>query len=104
MKQVARAFTLSPQAPKLSEELDRMVGALTTPPSDLPLVAKAFVDLQVARHDADYNTSRRFTRQEVAVLVGSGREAFKAWRRTRTTPLAKAFLIALLVSKKWDRE
>jgi len=104
MKQVSRAFMLSKQSPKLPPEIDAMVKALPSPPSDLHLVATAFVTLQEIRQEADYNTGRRFSRREAEDLVELGREAFLAWRRIRSTPLAKAYLIALLVAKKWDRE
>ncbi len=104
MKQVARTFTLSHQAPKLPTEIDAIVLVSPGAAADVAAVARAFVRLQESRHAADDNTDRRFNRREVELLVDLAQQSFLAWRRTRTTPLARAFLISLLVGKRWDRE
>ena len=81
-----------------------MVRGLPFPPEDLKTVATAFVELQEARHEADYDTGQRFVPREVEAIVKQAEEAFQAWRRTRSTPLARTYLIALLVARNWGRE
>ncbi len=59
-------------------------------------VAAAFVDLQQARHEADYDTARRFTRGEALTLVDQAQKAFADWRRVRKSIQADTFLAGLL--------
>lgn len=71
---------------------------LPTPPSTaLQFVASTFVQLQEARHDADYNLSRTLSRVEVDALVTQSQTAFARWKTIRGTDEANAFLVALLV-------
>jgi hypothetical protein len=53
-------------------------GSLTLPP-ELRAVAQAFVDLQGARHDADYATHRGWTRTEALTEVERAEKAFESW-------------------------
>ena len=46
---------------------------------ELTEVAATFVDLRQARHEADYDTTRRFTRQDVIDLVDRAEQAFRDW-------------------------
>lgn len=76
----------------------------TTPamanPSGLKTVAEAFVNLQTARHEADYNLSVRYTFQQAADFVDDAEQAFVMWQTVRSTPEAREFLLALAF---WDR-
>ena len=63
----------------------------------LMAVADAFVELQEARHDADYDLSRVYTRREATDLVKRTRRAFAAWKKCRENQDAHVYLIALLV-------
>ena len=63
---------------------------------ELIAVADAFVDLQQARHEADYNRARRFTRSEALDQVDLAERAFADWRGIRRTPQADTFLTGLL--------
>lgn len=71
---------------------------LSSPPS-APLVdvASAFIGLQEARHDADYDLSRTFARTEAEALIARTHTAFKSWEAIAGTDEANAFLVALLV-------
>lgn len=91
MKQAAVQFTLDPVSPKLSPGFD---GQPVQPP--LIDLATAFVQLQEARHDADYNRGRRFTRREVLDLVDLTDQAFLDWRDVRGSLQADTFLTGLL--------
>lgn len=67
--------------------------------AELISVATAFVELQQARHEADYDTGRRFTRQECIDLVKQAEQAFADWQKVRQTLQADTFLVALLALK-----
>ena len=91
MKTVARQFAQKSPSPKLVPGLN---GVLLQP--ELCRVAASFVDLQQARHEADYDTSRRFTRQEALALIEQAEQAFGDWHFVRGTLPADVFLVGLL--------
>ena len=79
-----------------------MRSMLTLPiDTDLALVAKTFVDLQEARHAADYNVATPLIRVEVTQKIDETKAAFDAWGRVRDTPNASVFLAALLLQRHW---
>ena len=86
MKQIAQRFANDSISPKLAPGLN---GQALQP--ELVAVAKAFVGLQQARHEADYDTARRFTRREVLDLLDEAEQAFADWRRVRKSIQADAF-------------
>ena len=91
MKQMAVEFTRQRISPKLSSGFDgRPV------PQPLIDVASAFVQLQEARHDADYNRALRFTRREALDLVDLTDQAFRDWNDVRGSLHADTFLTGLL--------
>ncbi len=67
------------------------------PSAALVDVASAFALLQEARHEADYDLARVFTRVEVKALVARAGAAFKSWPAVAGTEEGDAFLVALLV-------
>ncbi len=68
-------------------------------PPELRQVASAFVNLQEARHEADYDLSRRFSRTEALDLIEVSEKATEAWRKIRNTSESQVFLTALLVNE-----
>ena len=62
----------------------------------LSTVAQAFVDLQQARHKADYDVGEPFTPVDAAVDVAQARLAFVVWAEVRYEPLAQRYLYSLL--------
>ncbi len=62
----------------------------------LSTVAQAFVDLQQARHKADYDIGEPFAPIDAAVDVAQSRLAFVAWAEVRDEPLAQRYLYSLL--------
>jgi hypothetical protein len=101
MKKVSQAFNAPPTRP--ADDLDRFVQALPPPSADLSAITSAFVHLQEARHEADYNTARRYTRGEVTTFVEIAERAFQDWKRIRSQPEARTYLNALAIWKKWTR-
>ncbi|MBI1849465.1 MAG: hypothetical protein HYR85_03870 [Planctomycetes bacterium] len=74
----------------------RSIGPLIVPP-ELVAVSRAVVDLQDARHLADYDLSRRFDRSEVLDFVEQAASAFRAWAKTRRSEIADLYLTMLLI-------
>jgi hypothetical protein len=64
--------------------------------ADLRKVAETFVELQEARHEADYDHVRVWTRQEAIDLVQRAEQVFQAWQRRKTGQDAAAYLVALV--------
>ena len=62
----------------------------------LSTVAQAFVDLQQARHKADYDIGEPFGPVDAAVDVAQARLAFVAWAEVRDEALAQRYLYSLL--------
>lgn len=91
MKNAAKAFA----GGTLKDNLADRIGSKAVP-VDLRQVAQAFLDLQEARHEADYDLSRTFTKRAAEDLVEVARRAFGAWSNVRKEPVARAFLICLL--------
>jgi uncharacterized protein (UPF0332 family) len=88
---------------KLPKAIQAAGRGYTTPP-DLKRMANGFLTLQEARHEADYDLSRRFRRQEALGLVESARQAFDAWYRVRRSDDARLYLACFLLLKRWDKD
>ena len=69
-------------------------------PSELDRVAKAFISLQEARHQADYNNEKNWTRTEVAAKLSDATAAFQNWVKIRESPVAGEYLLSLLIGKR----
>ena len=91
MREAARRFAGGNVTPKLIAGLN----GLSLQP-ELVTVAKIFLDLQQARHEAEYDRTIRFTRPQVLRLSNQARRAFSNWRRVRKSLQADVFLVALL--------
>ena len=74
MKQASQGFAGGKLSPKLAPAI---VGHAVQIP--LAHVAETFVELQQARHEADYDTAKRFTRLETLNLVNQAEQAFTDW-------------------------
>jgi uncharacterized protein (UPF0332 family) len=59
-------------------------------------VADAFCRAQEARHKADYDNAKQWTRTDVLTVIDLVGDAFQNWRAVRNTPEARAYLISLL--------
>ena len=65
-------------------------------PGALRQVATAFVGLQQARHEADYDHLRTYTKAEAVDVVQQAHGAVAAWDTVRGSIAADAYLVALL--------
>ena len=95
MKDVCKSFASNQAPKKFSSAFD----GLSLQPQ-LVSIARAFVDLQEARHQADYNAYRIVKRQEALHHVQLADKAIQDWDLIRKTPQADAFLTGLLVIRR----
>jgi hypothetical protein len=72
----------------------------TFPNSDLKAVADAFVELQQARHSADYDYAKVFTRVETLTHINTAKNAFSQWRHIKDRDFAQDFLLAMFVTDR----
>ncbi len=91
MKEVAGQFAGNSVSPRLSPGLN---GQPLQP--KIVQIAGSFIALQEARHDADYDTARRFKRAETLSLVRTAERAFSDWDHVKETDQADTFLAGLL--------
>jgi hypothetical protein len=75
-----------------------------TSPADLKIVANAFVTLQQARHEADYDLARTFRRQETLAFIQTAHFAFAVWEKVKKDDYARLYLGCFLLWKRWDED
>jgi hypothetical protein len=92
MKEAARGFSSGTVSERIRPALD---GALIQP--ELRRLSSAFVELQQARHEADYDLLRSFTRAEALDLLDQADQSFRDWDTVKGTIQADVFLMSLLV-------
>ena len=66
----------------------------------LKVVAENFVDLQQARHDADYDNSRVWSRTQAYEEILKAEVAIAAWATIREDEMAQHYLYDLLDSRR----
>jgi uncharacterized protein (UPF0332 family) len=64
--------------------------------TDLNLVADSFVKLQQARHTADYDSSRVWSRTQVWEIIELAEDALAAWSNIRERDMAQEYLLDLM--------
>jgi uncharacterized protein (UPF0332 family) len=62
----------------------------------LKLVADSFVKLQQARHSADYDNSKVWSRTQVREMIAQAEDAMAAWSNIRETEIAQDYLLDLM--------
>jgi hypothetical protein len=80
-------------------------GKLLTFPLDplMVLVLQSFIELQEARHAADYDFSKTYVRLDTVNQVEAAKEAFACWAKVRSSDNARVFLSAMLLRKSWGK-
>jgi hypothetical protein len=66
-------------------------------------LTQAFIALQEARHEADYNPEKQWNRLAVLGHVKTAQDAFSDWAAIRTDETTTVFIVALLLQKSWAR-
>lgn len=64
-------------------------------PAQVQQISTAFIELQYARHQADYDLTHRFERKDVLALINQVETAIEAFRQLTATD-EKAFFLACL--------
>ena len=98
MKRICVRFT----ADRLEFPLRDLLGEASS--ADLKTVALAFVQLQDARHRADYDLSYGVAESSAWELFELATEADQAWERLQGSAEANIFILSLLLWKNWERE
>jgi hypothetical protein len=102
MKNAMEFFRTQESCAKLSANIGLPCGFS----SDLAEIAKAYGELQDARHLADYDVVDSEGTIGLAWASNSfekARRTFEAWQRVETTDEARLFLAALIFGNKWAR-
>lgn len=74
------------------------------PGTDVRNIGSAFVELQQAWHEADYDLLRRFSRSDVLALLTLADDAFASLASlNRVNPERRVFLLALVFHGRWNR-
>jgi hypothetical protein len=66
-------------------------------------VANAFVVLQQARLDADYNLARTFNRRDTIAFIDQVKLVFSEWEAIRRDDLSRIYLACFMNWKQWDK-
>lgn len=66
-------------------------------------VLGAFIELQEARHKADYDLTEQWNRLEALTKVDLAARAFTKWAAVRRSPNAVVFMSCLAFRKEWGR-
>ena len=98
MKNICGRFTKS----ELDQPLLDLIGNSASP--DLQTVARNFVQLQEARHNADYDLGYILDRTETRRFIELAIEALRAWERIRDSAEANVFILSLLLWKNWGKD
>lgn len=91
MKTASQAFAGSSKNPWAS---------LFSIPLGLATIAQTFVDLQQARHEADYDLTRTWGRSQVETLIARAEHAISLWGSVSGDEASRAYLVGLLVNTK----
>lgn len=98
MAKVAKAFSTGNLPKRLGQS-----SVLPHISPDLKTTARAFVELQQARHEADYDTARAFTRDDTLTIIDLAAQAFEAWARVKKEDCSRLFLASFLTWDRWDK-
>jgi len=105
MLKISQNFARGDLPKKLRPLLATLNSAERKPIFDrLKSIAQTFVDLQEARHDADYNLRKSFTRNEAETFIELAERAFIDWQMIRNDDLSRIYLACFLINSAWDKD
>jgi hypothetical protein len=103
-----RLFDHGPMRSASEAQISQLNAYFKTRPADSPertiarhlhIVARAFVQAQQERQDADYNVAKQWSSADVNDQIKQVARAFQSWAAIRETPAAQAYLLSLLGNK-----
>jgi len=83
--------------------LPTMTSSINPDLEKLEFVAEAFTRLQQARHEADYDLSRVYSREDARGAIELAQEAFERWEAIKKTDYARLYLASFLLSDLWNK-
>lgn len=92
---------IPPRQTGLLDALESLI-AFPLDPS-LLFVLSAFIELQEARHKADYDLTEQWDRLDVLTKIGLARRAFLAWGAVRKSPNVATFMTCVAFRKEWGK-
>lgn len=72
-------------------------------PQELSNVAEIFTILQQARHNADYNLAKIYSRDEALAFIEQAKQAFEDWEAIRKDDMARLDLSCFLLWDTWNK-
>ncbi len=87
---------------RLDQPLRDLIGDAAS--KDLQTVARSFIELQDARHNADYDLSYKLTNGDAIQLIQLTVDAKSAWERMEGSAEANVFVLSLLLWKNWEKD
>ncbi len=87
---------------RLDQPLLDLIGESSS--EDLQTVARSFIQLQEARHSADYDLNYSLTWNEARRLIELAVHAIGAWARIQDSAEVNIFVLSLLLWKNWEKE
>lgn len=105
MRNVCKTFIEGNAGPPSNRRIPQATHALLTLPleQDLVRVLEAFVGLQEARHQADYDLGRSWNRLDALNQMQTAQDAFRSWEIVHANPNTAVFVAALLLQRHWAR-
>jgi len=85
---------------KLDQPLLGLIGSVT--PKELQQVCRTFIELQDARHRADYDLGYSLTPKECFQFIDGSAAAIGTWRDINDSAEANIFILSLLMWKNWE--
>jgi hypothetical protein len=92
---------IPPRQTGLLDALESLI-AFPLDPS-LLFILSAFIELQEARHKADYDLTEQWDRLDVLTKIGLARRAFLAWGAVRKSPNVATFMTCVAFRKEWGK-
>jgi hypothetical protein len=71
--------------------------------NEIKSLAALFVELQEARHLADYEHTASFIRADALQTVDNVEQVFRDWQVVRNCAIATVFLAAPMLQRQWGR-
>jgi hypothetical protein len=87
---------------ELEQPLRGLLGVAASP--EIQEVARRFIELQDARHSADYDLGYVLSSDDAFRLLDNATNAISAWERIQGTAEANIFVLSLLMWKNWDKD
>jgi hypothetical protein len=94
---------IPPRQTGLLDALESLIAFPLDPSLLFVLILSAFIELQEARHKADYDLTEQWDRLDVLTKIGLARRAFLAWGAVRKSPNVATLMTCVAFRKEWGK-